>query len=117
MHTFTYLHKDLSLCVKGIQPFQATSSRKLVFSQIKSHILAISEFEAKLSIFVGKHVERIKGCSVRLISTGKPYCLPPPPPEICFKSKSVGTHIFSAGFFTFKPELGDQIYLMEKNLP
>ncbi|KAL8217566.1 hypothetical protein R6Q57_020939, partial [Mikania cordata] len=51
-------------------------SRKLVFSQIKSHILAIaiSEFEAKLSIFVGKHVERIKGCLVRLISSGKPYC-------------------------------------------
>ncbi|KAL8251170.1 hypothetical protein R6Q59_034863 [Mikania micrantha] len=78
------------------------------------------EFEAKLPIFVGKNVEKIKGCSVRLISSGKPYCsiaATATSPEIHFKSKTAGTHIFSAGFFTFKPELCDQKDFLEKNFP
>ncbi|XP_076930473.1 uncharacterized protein LOC143595312 [Bidens hawaiensis] len=78
------------------------------------------EFEVKLPVSISKHVEKIKGCSVRLISSGKPYCsvaATATSSQIQFKSKKAGVHIFSAGFFTFKPELCDQKDFTEKSFP
>ncbi|KAI3726190.1 hypothetical protein L1987_65987 [Smallanthus sonchifolius] len=78
------------------------------------------DFEAKLPVSVGKSLEKIKGCSVRLISSGKPFCsvaATATSSEIRYKSKKAGTHVFSAGFFTFKPELCDQKDFTEKNFP
>jgi len=66
------------------------------------------EFEAKLPVSVGKNVDRIKSCSVKLVSSSQPYCAvaaTATSSEIRFKSKKAGTHVLSAGFFTFKPEL------------
>ncbi|KAJ0712294.1 hypothetical protein HanOQP8_Chr09g0333291 [Helianthus annuus] len=78
------------------------------------------EFEAKLPVSIGKNVHKIKGCSVTLISSGKPYCsvaATATSSEIHFKSKKAGTHIFSAGFFTFKPQLCNQKDFTGKTFP
>ncbi|KAL4581937.1 hypothetical protein LXL04_006471 [Taraxacum kok-saghyz] len=78
------------------------------------------EFEAKLPVSVGRSVERIKGCSVRLVSSGSPYCAvaaTATSSEIRFKSKKAGTHVYSAGFFTFKPQLCNQKDLVGKGFP
>ncbi|KAL8234067.1 hypothetical protein R6Q59_020167 [Mikania micrantha] len=80
------------------------------------------EFEAKLPAFVGRNVEKIKECSVKLISSSEPYCAvaataTATSPEIHFKSKKAGTHVFSAGFFTFRPQLCNQKNYVTKHLP
>ncbi|PSS35083.1 Pollen allergen Che a 1 like [Actinidia chinensis var. chinensis] len=65
------------------------------------------EFKVHLPSSVAKHVGKIKGCSVRLISSGEPYCAvasTATSSSLRLKSRNQGgTHIFSAGFFTFKP--------------
>ncbi|KAF5766164.1 hypothetical protein HanRHA438_Chr15g0724391 [Helianthus annuus] len=66
------------------------------------------EFEAKLPPYVSKNAEKIKACSVRLIHSNEQNCAvaaTATSSEIHFKSKKAGTHVFSAGFFTFKPQL------------
>ncbi|KAI3777038.1 hypothetical protein L1987_46831 [Smallanthus sonchifolius] len=78
------------------------------------------EFEAKLPVSVGKNVDKIKGCSVRLVSSSEPYCAvaaTATSSEIHFMSKKAGTHVFSAGFFTFKPQLCNEKDLVEKDFP
>ncbi|CAN4082733.1 unnamed protein product [Withania somnifera] len=64
------------------------------------------EFSVDLPISVGKHVKKIKGCSVKLIKSSEPYCAvasTATSSSLHLKSRKEGTHIFSAGFFTFKP--------------
>ncbi|XP_058070564.1 pollen-specific leucine-rich repeat extensin-like protein 4 [Magnolia sinica] len=64
------------------------------------------EFKVHLPFAVGKHVRRIKKCSVKLISSSEPYCAvasTATSSSLHLKSRKQGTHIFSAGFFTFKP--------------
>ncbi|KAK6152647.1 hypothetical protein DH2020_012286 [Rehmannia glutinosa] len=64
------------------------------------------EFKVHLPFPVSKHVKKIKGCSVKLISSNKPYCsiaATATSSNLHLKSRKEGTHIFSAGFFTFKP--------------
>ncbi|KAG2238781.1 hypothetical protein Bca52824_091952 [Brassica carinata] len=68
------------------------------------------EFKAKLPFSVSKHVKKIKRCSVKLLSSSQPYC------SIAASATSSSlkrlrsskhgenTRVFSAGFFTFKPE-------------
>ncbi|ESQ41555.1 hypothetical protein EUTSA_v10013771mg [Eutrema salsugineum] len=69
------------------------------------------EFKAKLPFSVSKHVKRIKRCSVKLLASSKPYCsVAASATSSSLKriktSKQHGdnTRVFSAGFFTFKPE-------------
>nr|XP_043617710.1 vegetative cell wall protein gp1 [Erigeron canadensis] len=81
---------------------------------------AKGEFKAKLPLSVSKDINKIKGCSMRLIRSGSPYCAvaaTAASSEIHFKSKHRGTHIFSAGFFTFKPELCNQKDSTPKDFP
>ncbi|KAL2522990.1 vegetative cell wall protein gp1-like [Forsythia ovata] len=73
------------------------------------------EFKVNLPFSVSKHVKKIRGCSVKLIRSGEPYCAvaaTATSSSLHLKSRKEGTHIFSAGFFTFKPlkqpELCDQ---------
>ncbi|CAI9758715.1 unnamed protein product [Fraxinus pennsylvanica] len=73
------------------------------------------EFKVNLPFSVSKHVKKIKGCSVKLISSGEPFCAvaaTATSSSLHLKSRKEGTHIYSAGFFTFKPlkqpELCDQ---------
>ncbi|XP_073023900.1 uncharacterized protein [Primulina eburnea] len=64
------------------------------------------EFKVDLPFSVSKHVKKIKGCSVKLISSNEPYCAvaaTATSTSLNLKSKKEGVHIFSAGFFTFKP--------------
>ncbi|CDP02346.1 unnamed protein product [Coffea canephora] len=64
------------------------------------------EFKVHLPLSVSKHVKKIKGCSVKLISSSEPYCAvasTATSSPVHLRSRKDGTHIFSAGFFSFKP--------------
>ncbi|CAK9134063.1 unnamed protein product [Ilex paraguariensis] len=81
-----------------------TSSRPSFRKEVKTN--EHGEFKVHLPFSVSKHVQKIEGCSVKLISTNQPYCAvasTATSSSLHLKSKKPGTHIFSAGFFTFKP--------------
>ncbi|XP_042517781.1 leucine-rich repeat extensin-like protein 3 [Macadamia integrifolia] len=64
------------------------------------------EFRVHLPFTVSKHVKRIKKCSVKLISSSESFCSVASratSSSLHLKSRKQGVHIFSAGFFTFKP--------------
>lgn len=64
------------------------------------------EFRVRLPFSVSKHVKRIKGCTVKLVSSSEPYCAvasAATSSSLRLKSRKQGLHIFSAGFFSFKP--------------
>ncbi|XP_010420252.1 PREDICTED: WAS/WASL-interacting protein family member 3-like [Camelina sativa] len=71
---------------------------------------ARGEFKVKLPFSVSKHVKKIKRCSVKLLSSSQPYCSIASSATSSslkrLKSNHHGenTRVFSAGFFTFKPE-------------
>ncbi|XP_071709854.1 uncharacterized protein [Rutidosis leptorrhynchoides] len=78
------------------------------------------KFKVKIPFSITKNMELIKKCSVQLIRSSEPYCsvaATATSSNIHFKSKKAGTHIFSAGFFTFKPELCSQKDFTEKKIP
>eukprot|EP00258_Populus_trichocarpa_P015921 XP_006373407.2 leucine-rich repeat extensin-like protein 3 [Populus trichocarpa] len=65
------------------------------------------EFKVHLPFSVSKHVKKIKRCSVKLLSSSEPFCAvasSATSSSLHLKSRKQGTHIFSSGFFTFKPE-------------
>ncbi|KAG6741863.1 hypothetical protein POTOM_055143 [Populus tomentosa] len=65
------------------------------------------EFQVHLPFSVSKHTRKIKRCSVKLLSSGEPFCAvasSATSSSLHLKSRKQGTHVFSAGFFTFKPE-------------
>ncbi|KAF8090191.1 hypothetical protein N665_0483s0029 [Sinapis alba] len=79
------------------------------------------EFKVKLPFSVSKHVKKIKRCSVKLLSSSQPYC------SIAASATSSSlkrlkpsnkhgenTRVFSAGFFTFKPENQPEICSQKK---
>ncbi|KAH9676090.1 hypothetical protein KPL70_019030 [Citrus sinensis] len=64
------------------------------------------EFKVDLPFSVSKHVKKINRCSVKLINSSEPYCgvaSTATSSSLHLKSRKQGIHIFSAGFFTFKP--------------
>ncbi|KAK4801904.1 hypothetical protein SAY86_000107 [Trapa natans] len=66
----------------------------------------LGEFSVNLPFWVGKHVRKIKSCSVELISSNHPNCSvasTASSTSIYLQLHRQGTRIFSAGFFTFKP--------------
>ncbi|EOA20822.1 hypothetical protein CARUB_v10001160mg [Capsella rubella] len=71
---------------------------------------ARGEFKVKLPFSVSKHVKKIKRCSVKLLSSSQPYCsIASSATSSSFKRlrsnhHGENTRVFSAGFFTFKPE-------------
>ncbi|XP_065854942.1 uncharacterized protein [Euphorbia lathyris] len=65
------------------------------------------EFRVHLPFSVAKHVKRIKKCSVKLLTSSEPYCSVASTAKsslLRLKSRKEGIHVFSAGFFSFKPE-------------
>uniref|UniRef100_A0A1J3DAS5 Uncharacterized protein n=1 Tax=Noccaea caerulescens TaxID=107243 RepID=A0A1J3DAS5_NOCCA len=68
------------------------------------------QFKAKLPFSVSKHVKRIKRCSVKLLSSSQPYCsiaasaTSSSLKRLRSRNHGENTRVFSAGFFTFKPE-------------
>ncbi|KAE8730469.1 F-box/kelch-repeat protein [Hibiscus syriacus] len=64
------------------------------------------EFKVRLPFSVSKHVKKIEGCAVKLIKSSEPYCAvasSATSSSLHLKSRKQGTHVFSAGFFSFKP--------------
>lgn len=64
------------------------------------------KFKVQLPFSVSKHVKRIKGCTVKLINSSEPYCAvasAATSSSLRLKSRRPGEHVFSAGFFSFKP--------------
>ncbi|OIV90204.1 hypothetical protein TanjilG_01400 [Lupinus angustifolius] len=64
------------------------------------------EFKVHLPFSVSKSAKRIKGCTFKLISSSEPYCAVASAAKsssLILKSRKQKEHIFSAGFFSFKP--------------
>ncbi|KAA8547876.1 hypothetical protein F0562_004305 [Nyssa sinensis] len=81
-----------------------TNSKPSFHEEVKTN--EYGEFRVHLPFSVSKHVKKIKGCSVKLISSSEPYCAvasTASSSSLHLKSRNHGTHTFSAGFFTFKP--------------
>ncbi|KAH6791905.1 Pollen Ole e 1 allergen and extensin family protein [Perilla frutescens var. hirtella] len=69
------------------------------------------DFRVELPFSVSKHVRNIRACSVALIRSDDPFCAAAAAAtssSLRLKSRSQGKRIFSAGFFTFKPQVCDQ---------
>lgn len=95
-----YFLAGASVAVECTATRSGTSFRQEV--KTDSH----GEFRVHLPFPVSKHVRRIRGCSVRLISSNKPYCAvaaSATSSNLHLKLRKDGTHVFSAGFFTFRP--------------
>ncbi|KAF5748906.1 hypothetical protein HS088_TW04G00867 [Tripterygium wilfordii] len=77
------------------------------------------EFRVHLPFSVAKHVRKIKACSVKLIRSSEPNCAvdsTAASSSLHLKSRKEGTHIFSAGFFTFKPQKQPSLCSQEPRL-
>nr|GMC67385.1 vegetative cell wall protein gp1 [Ipomoea batatas] len=65
------------------------------------------EFKVNLPFSVARGVKKIRGCSVEVISSGEPSCAvasaAAATSSIRFKEMKEGSHVFSAGVFTFRP--------------
>ncbi|KAI3919615.1 hypothetical protein MKX01_018438 [Papaver californicum] len=80
------------------------SSKASFYKQVKTN--KHGKFQVHLPLSVGKHVKKIKECTVKLISCSEPFCAiasSATSSSLHLKSRKQGTHVFSAGFFTFKP--------------
>ncbi|KAM3360840.1 pollen-specific leucine-rich repeat extensin-like protein 4 [Capsicum galapagoense] len=82
-----------------------SGKRKRFYQEVTTNMRG--EFSIHLPFLVDKHVKHIMGCSARLISSSKPHCAvastEASSSSFRLQSRKKGTHIFSAGFFTFKP--------------
>ncbi|KAK6793654.1 hypothetical protein RDI58_007107 [Solanum bulbocastanum] len=104
-----HYHQDLSKAshfIPGaIVAVECANSAKnsRFYQEVKTNMHG--EFSVHLPFKVDKHVKHVIGCSARLISSSEPHCSEASTTTSSFqlKSKKKGTHIFSAGFFTFKP--------------
>ncbi|XP_057769811.1 vegetative cell wall protein gp1-like [Salvia miltiorrhiza] len=66
------------------------------------------EFRVELPFSVGKHVKTIRGCSVSLVRSNEPSCAAATSSSsssLRLKSRNGREQIFSAGLFTFKPQV------------
>ncbi|KAJ8436017.1 hypothetical protein Cgig2_007675 [Carnegiea gigantea] len=64
------------------------------------------KFIVHLPFSMSKHIKEIQGCTVKLVKSSEPYCAVASTTNssaIYLKETKQGKHIFSAGFFTFKP--------------
>ncbi|CAN6470678.1 unnamed protein product [Victoria cruziana] len=64
------------------------------------------KFRVVLPFSVSHQTTRIRGCSVSLVKSNEPYCSVASmatTSSLGLKSRRAGRHVFSAGFFTFRP--------------
>ncbi|KAF3785452.1 hypothetical protein EJ110_NYTH27816 [Nymphaea thermarum] len=64
------------------------------------------KFRVELPFSVSHQTTRIRSCSVSLVKSNEPYCSVASmatTSSLGLKSRKAGRHVFSAGFFTFKP--------------
>ncbi|XP_038725040.1 vegetative cell wall protein gp1-like [Tripterygium wilfordii] len=77
------------------------------------------EFRVHLPFSVAKHGRKIIACSVKLIKSSEPNCAVASmaaSSSLHLKSRKEGTHIFSAGFFTFRPQKQPNLCSQEPSL-
>lgn len=80
------------------------SSRPAFYQEVKTDTQG--NFKVKLPFSVSKHVKKIEGCTVKLVKSSEPYCAvasTATSSSIHLKDRKGRNHIFSAGFFSFKP--------------
>ncbi|XP_009594727.1 pollen-specific leucine-rich repeat extensin-like protein 3 [Nicotiana tomentosiformis] len=81
-----------------------SGKRSSFYQEVKTN--KHGKFSVHLPFLVDKYVKQIKGCSVKLINSSKPHCAvasPATSSSFQLHSRKKRIHIFSAGFFTFKP--------------
>lgn len=79
-------------------------TRKSFYQEVKTD--KEGKFKVELPFSITKHVKKLQGCNVKLVKSSEPYCSIASTSTsslIHLKQKKGGKHIFSAGFFTFKP--------------
>ncbi|XP_074307808.1 uncharacterized protein LOC141642778 [Silene latifolia] len=84
-------------CVQG-------STRQSFYQEVNTD--KQGNFKVDLPFSVSKHVRDIQGCTVKLVKSNEPYCAvasTSTSSQIHLKERKGGQHIYSAGFFTFKP--------------
>lgn len=80
------------------------ASRPSFYKEIKTD--KQGNFKVQLPFSISKHVKKIEGCTVKLVKSSEPYCAVASTATsslVHLNDKKGGKHIFSAGFFTFKP--------------
>ncbi|XP_074285760.1 uncharacterized protein LOC141611184 [Silene latifolia] len=84
-------------CVQG-------STRQSFYQEVNTD--KKGNFKVDLPFSVSKQVRDIQGCTVKLVKSNEPYCAvasTSTSSQIHLKERKGGQHIYSAGFFTFKP--------------
>ncbi|KNA18221.1 hypothetical protein SOVF_072540 [Spinacia oleracea] len=80
------------------------SSRPAFYQEAKTD--QQGNFKVQLPFSISKHVKKIEGCTVKLVKSSDPYCAvasTATSSPIHLKNRKGKKHIFSAGFFSFKP--------------
>lgn len=88
---------------------KSTSSTPRFRQEVKTN--SRGEFRVELPFPVSKHVKTIRGCSVALIRSNEPFCAAAAAAmssSLRLKSRNQQKQIFSAGFFSFKPQVCNQ---------
>ncbi|KAM1009864.1 hypothetical protein ACFX13_046120 [Malus domestica] len=101
---FSHTSHFISGAFVGVECNDGSSTKPSFKAQVKTN--SHGQFKVHLPFSVSKHVKKIEGCSVKLISSSEPYCAvasSATSSSLHLKARKQGTHIFSAGFFTFKP--------------
>ncbi|XP_068302782.1 uncharacterized protein [Pyrus communis] len=101
---FSHTSHFISGASVGVECKDGSSTEQSFKAQVKTN--SHGQFKVLLPFSVSKHVKKIEGCSVKLISSSEPYCAvasSATSSSLHLKARKQGTHIFSAGFFTFKP--------------
>ncbi|KAM1015595.1 hypothetical protein ACFX2J_045124 [Malus domestica] len=101
---FSHTSHFISGASVGVECKDGSSTKPSFKAEVKTN--SHGQFKVQLPFSVSKHVKKIEGCSVKLISSSEPYCAvasSATSSSLHLKARKQGTHIFSAGFFTFKP--------------
>ncbi|XP_076908992.1 uncharacterized protein LOC143566092 [Bidens hawaiensis] len=90
----------------GGDEIQASGGKPRFREEVKTNVKG--EFRVILPFSPTKHVNEIKRCSVRLISSSEPDCAvaaisTSTSSSIQLKMKTLKKHVFTSGFFTFQP--------------
>ncbi|RHN44517.1 hypothetical protein MtrunA17_Chr7g0220261 [Medicago truncatula] len=101
-------YKKIFLCAGASVEVECKDGNEISKPRFKKQVKTNEhgEFKIQLPFSVSKHVKRIKGCVVKLVSSNEPFCSiasAASSSSLHLKSRKQGLHIFSAGFFSFKP--------------
>ncbi|KAI3794046.1 hypothetical protein L1987_36671 [Smallanthus sonchifolius] len=105
--TFSHFISGALVAVEcGGDEIQASAKKPRFRVEVKTNVKG--EFRVTLPFSATKHVDEIKQCSVKLLSSSEPNCAvavisTATSSSIRVKMKTHENHVFSTGFFTFQP--------------